>query len=98
MRQRPKAGVRNVTHFVGGGDWSYTSGVGGGNEFRWVRSLVTLFADDVLEKWEFHAESDLEWFLYCIGMTFEILEEFGMTVNPGEARREESGLSNGHAE
>ena len=53
---------------------------------EWVRSLVTLFADDVLEKWEFHAESDLDWFLYCIGMTFQILEEFGMTVNPGKSQ------------
>ena len=52
----------------------------------WVRRLVTLFADDVLEKWEFQSGSDLEWFLHCIGIAFQVLEDFGMTVNSGKSQ------------
>ena len=47
----------------------------------WMETMLTFFADDILEAWEFNCEADLQWFVHCIKTTFQILEDFGMLVN-----------------
>ena len=47
----------------------------------WMETMLTFFADDILEAWEFNCEVDLQWFVHCIQATFQILEDFGMLVN-----------------
>ena len=47
----------------------------------WMEAMLTFFADDILEAWEFDCEADLQWFAHCVTATFQILEDFGMLVN-----------------
>ena len=59
--------------------------IGEATDSHWMRQMMTFFADDILEKWEFREMGDLDWFLRCIGCAFQILEEFGMTVNASKS-------------
>ena len=47
----------------------------------WMETMLTFFADDILEAWDFNCEADLQWFVHCVTATFQVLENFGMLVN-----------------
>ena len=55
--------------------------IGEATDYNWMRKMMTLFADDILETWELDNVKDLDWFLHCIGATFQILEDFALLAS-----------------
>ncbi|CAE7281246.1 unnamed protein product [Symbiodinium sp. CCMP2592] len=53
---------------------------------QWAKAAITLFADDTHLAWDVYTGNDLRFFMHCTRVTFQVFEEFGMTVNPAKSQ------------
>ena len=52
----------------------------------WARQFMTIFADDKHLSWEIHNADDLSFVCKCVQVTFRLLKESGMQVNPEKSK------------
>ena len=52
----------------------------------WAREFFTAFADDKHLAWRIERVEDLEFVCRCVRITFELLEQDGMSVNPAKSK------------
>ena len=53
---------------------------------EWAREFFTAFADDKHLAWRIEKVEDLEFVCRCVRITFELLEQDGMRVNPEKSK------------
>ena len=52
----------------------------------WAQHFMTIFADDKHLSWETHSLEDLHFVSKCVQITFRLLKESGMQVNPEKSK------------